>query len=287
MILVAVVKSAAMPTLTHVIPPSDARSVTGLTTIDNRLFVLRFPCNQRLEQYELSTYKLQGTLRVKSLSDDYARNGLTSCNVNSCLYVCDYGGDMVYRIDLLSNNKVYRWPVGDGPSGVSVNDSSNLLVTCHTTKKIQEYTSKGSLVREICFPFSETHWPMYTVQVDRDRFVVSRRGAVSDVIEIDPQGRRLVSYRDKLQSTTKHQFNEPHHFTVDGDGGCIFVADVNNNRILVLDRKSISAREFNPSAESGLKEPYCIYLDKSRGLLFVGEFKRLSGRILIFTNDWS
>jgi hypothetical protein len=69
--------------------------IVGLTSVDSRrLFVLRAPSEQKIEVYETTTFKLQQTLNVAGLSD-YSdvrgNNDLTSCVVNNCLYVSDYG----------------------------------------------------------------------------------------------------------------------------------------------------------------------------------------------------
>ena len=151
-LFISVVQSSSTPTLTHVISADGDRDVVGVTSVDNRLFVLRSPSQQSIEVYDLKTFTLQQqTLKVKGLSDwRNSFNGLTACVVNKCLYVSDINNATVYKIDLTVDNKISKWSVGGGPRGLSINTACNLLVACFKDRKIQEYTTSGSLVREIC-----------------------------------------------------------------------------------------------------------------------------------------
>jgi len=63
----------------------------------------------------------------------------------------------------------------------------------------------------------------------------------------------------------------PAGLAVDEDEN-ILVADCNNNRLLVLDRSLTSAREMSVSVDVGLKGPYSLCYDKSRGRLYIGEW---------------
>jgi hypothetical protein len=89
-------------------------------------------------------------LNVTGLNDS-GDNDLTSCVVNNCLYVSDCINATVYKIELTGDNQVFKWRVeGDSkPYGLSINTACNLLVSCYDDNKLLEYTSSGSLVREI------------------------------------------------------------------------------------------------------------------------------------------
>jgi hypothetical protein len=144
---------SSTPTLRHVIGAADGGSgcVVGVTSVDDRLFVLRDPSEERIEVYELKTFTLQQqTLQVTGLSDSYGNNGLTACVMNKCLYVSDCDNAAVYKVELRVDNKICKWSVGRGPCGLSINSACNLLVACWDDEKIEEYeTRSGSLVREI------------------------------------------------------------------------------------------------------------------------------------------
>ena len=54
--------------------------------------------------------------------------------------------------------------------------------------------------------------------------------------------------------------------------GNIFVDDVYNNKLLVLDRSLTSAREMSVSVDGGLEGPSSLCYDKARGRLYIGEW---------------
>jgi hypothetical protein len=107
---------------------------------------------------------------------------------------------------------------------------------------------------------------------------------VCDVVEVDVNGRAVVSYTNQLQSTTRQKFSWPRHLAVDENNEYIFVADYDNNRIVILSRsRSLHcARELDVmSVYGGLQSPSSLHFDESQGRLFVGE---LIGqrRVLVF-----
>ena len=209
--------------------------------------------------------------------------------------VSDYYDDTVYKVQLTVDNKISKWSVGGGPRGLSINTACNLLVACYDDKKIQEYTTSGSLVREICLKSNDgkSLSPRHVIQLTSGQFVVSCcevTYGVDDVVELDANGQVLVSYRNQLQSTTKQNFSYPRHLAVDKNNEFILVADNCNNRIVILSRSlNCRAREFNVmSVDGGLQYPRCLHFNESQGRLFVGEGSDLSGggqrRVLVFDN---
>jgi 6-phosphogluconolactonase (cycloisomerase 2 family) len=276
--------------LRHVIGADGGSGfVVGVTSVDDRLFVLRFPSQQRIEVYDLKTFTLQQTLQVTGLSDNY-HNGLTACVMNKCLYVSDYDKADVYKVELRVDNKISKWSVGHGPRGLSINSACNLLVACWHDQKIEEYeTTSGSLVREIRLqPYDgKSLSPLDVIELTSGQFLVSCRVGddVYDVVEVDVNGRVVVSYTNQLQSTTKHKFDVPRRLAVNKNNECILVADCNNDRVVILSRSlNRCAREFDvTSVDGGLKSPSCVHFDESQRRLFVGEV-RGQCRVSVFDN---
>jgi hypothetical protein len=254
----------------HVNDDSRRRTV-GMTSVDSRrLFVLRSPSEQKIEVYETTTFKLQQILNVAGLRDNIF-NDLTSCVVNNGLYVSDFRNTTIYKIELTGDNHVFKWQVDDSrkPYGLSINDACNLLVTCCDDKKLLEYTSSGSLVRGIRLEWTMSPW--HAIQLTSDQFVVctsydDRRSYDydddddddddDDVVEVNSRGQVVVSYKNQLQSTTRHQFDEPRHLAVDKSNECIFIAEHGNDRIVMLSRSLKCAREFNASLDGIRLRPW-------------------------------
>jgi hypothetical protein len=275
------------PSLTHVISDDDRRIVVDVTSTDSHLFVLRNPSQQHIQVYDTMTFKQQGTLQVKNLSDDTSASGLITCLTYKCVYVSDTRKDIVYKIDLSCNNQVFSWHVDRIPLGLSINTDCNLLVACCWAIKIQEYTTSGSLVREICLELNDVKLsPWHAIQLTSNQFVVSCWNETNDeydVVEVDTKGRNFVSYTKQLQSTTHCKFNVPRRLSLGKNNDSILVADYENDRIVILNRSLNCAHELNMMSEDdGFKLPTCIYFDESHNRLFVGEF---DGQCRVFVLD--
>jgi DNA-binding beta-propeller fold protein YncE len=264
-----------------------------LVIVLRRPSLQRRPIQQSIQMYDLQTFTIrQETLKVNGLGDHWL-NRLAVCFVNKFLYVSDHVNAAVYIVQLEVDNKIAKWSVSDGPSGLSINNASNLLVACWRYKKIQEYTSSGSLVREILLRSNDGNFlsPLHAIQMTNGQFVVScwcLNSGVHDVVEVDANGQVVVSYSKQLQSTTQQYFSWPRHLAVDKNNECILVADCFNKRVVLLSRSmNCNAREFNVmSVDGGLQYPQCLHLNESQGRLFVGECNHMSDgcqrRILVF-----
>jgi DNA-binding beta-propeller fold protein YncE len=271
--------------LRHVIEADDGSGgVVGVTSVDDRLFVLRFASKERIEVYELKTFTLQQqTLQITGLNVS-GSNGLTACVMNKCVYVSDNENAGVYKVELRVDNKICKWSVGKGPCGMSINSACNLLVACDYN--IEEYeTRSGSLVREIRLKSNDDKSldPWHVIQLTSGQFLVS---CYNDVVEVDVNGRVVVSYTNQLQSTNKHKFYWPRRLAVDKNNECILVADCGNDRIVILSRSlNRCARQFDvTSLHGGLKRPSCVDFDESQRRLFVGEGFDSQRRVLVFDN---
>ena len=80
------------------------------------------------------------------------------------------------------------------------------------------------------------------------------------------------------------QMNEPKGLAVDREGR-VLVADVVNNRLLVIDQSLSSAHEMSVSVFGGLQDPYSLWYDQPRRRLYIGEFSELNkGRVIVIDN---
>jgi sugar lactone lactonase YvrE len=253
--------------------------VAGLTSVDDRLFVLRSPNRQQIESYDASRFALQKLVTINKLSDDgeHWRNGLTSCDTNKCLYVSDYGRNTIHRVNLRQDNKL-SWPVEGGPCGLSVNSSCNLLIACAAVHKVKEFTADGQLVREVHLQHNES--PLHAIQLTSDLIAVCYARPIGGVLEVDLSRQVATSYARHVEAATRRQFASPDRMAFDRTSDCILIADRNNNRIVSVNRSFYEVYNLSIATGVRLDEPQCLCFDESRGLLYVGE--RNGGRVLVF-----
>jgi len=193
---------------------------------------------------------------------------MTACARNKCLYLSNYYTDSVHRVELSGSNAAKKWSVDICPRGLSVNIAHNLVVACEAANKLQEYTTHGSLVREIRLQAGVTE-PYHAIQLSTGDYVVSwfiPWGMVS-VVGVDGQ---VVHSYGQPQTLDVGQMKNATSLAVTKNDD-ILVADDGNNRILSINRSADCVQELALSVDGGMQEPHGLCLDESLGRLYVGE----------------
>jgi len=143
--------------------------VAAVTSLGDDVFVVRWVTQQQVEVYDAVSCTLQRHITVQGLGE--YTYGLAACAHYKCLYISDptrYRGSL-QRAELSGSNAVKTWSVAEDPRGVSVNRAHNVVVACRGA--LQEYTTHGSLVREICLQADVTR-PWHAVQLSSGDYVV-------------------------------------------------------------------------------------------------------------------
>jgi len=265
----------SVPTLTHVIPSQDSHRVNAVTSLDDDVFVTRYT-SQQVEVYDAITSTLRRHITVEGLSG--CVSGITACTRNKCLYLSNNDNNSVNRVELSDSNTLKQWSVASFPVGLSVNIAHNLVVTCKGANKLQEYTTQGSLVREICLQSGVTS-PWHAIQLSSGDYVVSQWMSPGVVSVVGVDGQVVHSY-GQSETSNVGQMEFPTSLAVTRNDN-ILVADEHNNRILLMNRSMDCIQELALSVDSGIHHPYGLCLDESRGRLYIGE-EGGQNRVLIF-----
>ena len=256
--------------LTHVIRPPPQCSnpdVVAITSLGYDVFVLRCWSGSQVEVYDARTFTLQRQIKIPGLgSPSY---GLAASIRYNCLYASDYNNSRIHRVDLSDSSAVKQWSVASRPRGLSVNKEHNVVVACQRAHKLQEYTTHGTLVREISLLQVGMTYPWHAIQLSTSDYVVSQHtsaGAVS-VVGLDGQ---VVHRYDQSQASSVGLMNHPASLAVTKNDD-ILVADQSNNRILSLDSSLSCAQVLALPIDSGLQQPSGLCLDETRGRLYISE----------------
>ena len=261
------------PTLTHVIPSQGRESVNAVTSLDNDVFVVRYNTHQ-VEVYDAKTFTLHSHITIPGVKPwSY---GIAACARNNCIYLSNAVNNRVHRIALSDGNAVKKWSVANGLRGLSVNKECNLVVACLGANKLQEYTTSGKFVREICLQAGVTD-PWHAIQLSTGDYVVSQYTSSGVVSVVGVDGKVVCKYGQSLTSDVG-QMKHPSSLAVTKNDD-ILVADTHNNRILSINRSTGCVQEL--SINVGLQWPNGLCLDESRGRLYVGE-ECGQRRVLIF-----
>jgi len=272
---VCVDSNSSPPTVTHV--TSKGGNVDGVTSLGDDVFVVRSKSQQRIEVYDANTFTLQRHITVPGL--DGNSYGLVACPKNNCLYASDCDNHSIHRVDLSGSNAVLKWSVPRWPRGLSVNSEHNLLVVCLSARKLQIFTTHGTLLRDIQLP-ADIEYQWHAVQLSTGQFLFSHGGSLHRVCLVGVDGAVVRSYGGQ-QGSQLTQMNEPAGLAVDREGR-VLVADEYNNRLLVIDQSLSSAHEMSVSVDGGLKQPISLWYDQSRRRLYIGEWS--GGRLITIDN---
>ena len=264
----------------------EGEEVSGVTSLDNEIFVLRWKgpqgCDQ-VEVYDVITYHLQRCLTVPNI---HGFIDMTSSEHYHCLYIGDHIVECVHRLEVRGAST--RWPVNDKPTGLSVNAAHNVLVTCRLVRKIKEFSSHGDVLRELTLPDDVIH-PRHTIQSRSGQFIVCHGwpgDPIYRVCMISADGRHIVHSHGCQWGSDIGQYRVPRYLAVD-DSEFVYVADVNNRRVTLLSPTLNYMREV-VSSDKLKWDPNRLYLDVQRRRLYVtdNEWKDgrfTAGRVVVFS----
>jgi len=261
---------------TRIIQSQNSDGVWAVTSLDDDVFVVRCS-SQSIQVYDAVTFTLKRQIAVPTLGP--WPHDITACTRNKCLYLSDYYQCNVRRVEVAGSNAVKKiWPVASGPAGLSVNKAFNLVVTCCGANFLQEYTTHGTLVREICLQAGVTS-PWHAVQLSTGDYVVSQHKLLGVVSVVGVDGQVVHSYgQSETSDVGQMEFSRSLAVTKNDD---ILVADEGNNRILSISRSTGCVQELAVSVDGGIQSPYGLCLDESRDRLFIGEWGG-QHRLLVF-----
>jgi len=258
----------------------------GVTLLAGDIYLLRRKERDQVEVYDVITYRLQRRLTVPNAR---CFIDMTSCEHNRCVYMGDYRGKCVHRLDV--QGAVKRWAVNDLPAGLSVNAAHNVLVTCPFVRKIKEFSSHGDLLRELTLPDDVTR-PWHAIQTRSGQFIVCHGGRyvpVHRVCMISDDGRHIVHSHGGQRGSDTDQYKWPRHLAVD-DNESVFVADCVNRRVKLLSPTLQYVGQVVSPGQLRWSHSARLYLDTQRRHLYVAgnewneeQRKHTSGRVAVFT----
>jgi len=273
---VCVDSKSSSPTVIHVIPRGNW--VSGVTSLGEEVFAVRSYNQQKIEVYDANTFTLQRHITVLGLGPN--PQDLAACPHNNCLYASDWNNSSVHRVELSGNNAVMKWSVASNPRGLSVNIEHNLLAVSHSERKLQIFTTRGTVLQNIQLQ-ADIEYPSHAVQLPTGQYLVSHAGSLHRVCLVGVDGAVVRSYGGQKGSQLT-QMNEPRGLAVDREGR-VLVADQSNNRLLVIDQSLSSAYEMSVCVDGGLKCPWSLWYDQSRRRLYIGELN-VGGRVIVIDN---
>ena len=179
-------------------------------------------------------FYFQRTIMVEEIDNPW--DIVASGNV---LYVSEKSTRLIHRIQL-PDESVSNWSVDGYRLTLSISKNGNVIVASWDSNNILEYTSDGTLVRQIAVNrIDRNHVGLqHAIQLEGDKFLVSQDTETNNrVCMIDNTGKVIKCYGERFGPGMGY-FNlqiESADLTI-GRNGSILVADAHDNRIVQLKR---------------------------------------------------
>jgi len=248
----------------------EGEPVWGVTSLDNNLYVLRDnKSSEQIEVYDIDSYHLLRHLTVPGLGIAY---DMVACRHNRCAYISDFTHDSIHRV-ALSGATVTHWPVNDTPARLSLTYRHGVLVSCREVRKIKEFSTDGQLLHVLTLP-QDVVSPRHTIQLSSGQFIVchgNHDDPLHRVCLIGSDGSVVKSFGGPAPDSGSQHLHTPAHMAVDRNE-FVFVADVNNDRVLLLSPQLTYVRDV-VSREQCRWGPLRVHLDSDRRRLYVVDNK--------------
>jgi len=146
----------------------------GVTTVKDKIFVLSSKLNRgmsRIVEKQIRMYNANGFTFCSQIDlpadCDYwgARGDIVSCAYYNCLYVSD--ARCVAKITIIGMPEQFlftKWPTENELTNLSVTEQHTVLASCMLVRTIKEYTTDGTLLREVRLP-QPVGYPLQAIQV--------------------------------------------------------------------------------------------------------------------------
>jgi len=239
--------------------------VTGITKLRNEIYIMvcRSGVNSAME---LSVFEDRIPFRLQKqmeMNQTGLLEEMESCEKESCLFVCGWTGQCVWKISIETEklHKPIKWMTLDYvPYCMTVTSDGELLIVNQPSSILRIYGSDATLLRSIQFPAYIKN-PYNAVKTSIGNFLIFNQEEEEEKKEEDDAdekkegetGSRQRKHKKKINyfvreltsdgqtvirnffpSNETQQLNRPMYLSIDSDDQ-VFVADMNNDRVILLD----------------------------------------------------
>ena len=247
--------------------PTSGISVRGVTSLDDQLYLLLLRNDSQVAVYSANNYTLPRYLNVPGYKPTDSSD-IAACIQHKSLYMTDSANRCV-QLYQLANDVRRKWPVRGSPHGLAVTPTGNVLVACQETNRLVELSGEsGEQVREMASQ-ENLRALRHCVQLTGGQVVVCQGGAnYNRVCLLADDGTVARSYGGE-KGSGEGQLNQARHLAVDEDSQLIFVADRDNDRVVVLS----PTLQFVRYIGAGMARPHRLHFDRKKRCLYVVQYK--------------
>jgi len=241
--------------------------VRGVTSLDNKLFVLRNAQRDQVDVYEKYDDYYGNPVEYYSVPGDHVWDITHNVGFGT-VCISDYREREVYEVSLTDASLVDTLRVDNELRGLSV-CNYNILVTCRHPSALVALDCRDLTINKKILLDETIDLPWHAVQLSTGNFAVCHGSGTNmehRVCTVDRSGRIIRSFGSGSGSD-KFQLNVPCHLAVD-ENDFIFVADCLNERVVLLTPKLNFVDYVIENMDS---RPQRLYLDRNSKDLYVGK----------------
>jgi hypothetical protein len=242
------------------------RQVCGMTTMDNKLFVVYDQSDTIYVYTTQPSYTELAKVHVNGLQTSV---DIAACSINSCLYVADSGSECVWKVKI-DEVKVDKWLKGVRTAqSISVTSEGHIVVLILSVpqSRVDIYDTDAVKLSSLQLPCTI---PRRVLQTVNKSFIVCDGSGPSDteqrVCEVNNEGVVVKSYGESRGSHLG-QLYMPWYIVLDSEER-VFVADLDKGRVLLLD-KQFNIRRVLLTWSRDCR-PYRLFYDRETTQLIVG-----------------
>jgi len=219
--------------------------IRGVALLGDHLYVLHMRAGDHLDELDAHNLQLQRQLSVPDESWRHLSD-MASCQRRRRLYISHNTSNCVYVLALTAVEAWSTWMTDGSPWGLSVTpDTGNLFVTMRYVCRVDEYSPEGQCLRRVDLQRSGAFCPWHALQLssipsEPEMLLVGHGDRTDDAVRVG-----LVRVLDGRSGVGKcwyggrpgdsgHLLTRPQHLAI-GRNGTIAVADVFNDRVVLLD----------------------------------------------------
>jgi len=267
----------------------SANNVMGLTSIDNKLFAVGIKSNEifAMSADEPFTRSEKDGIEMTSLMTSavkYPFDMTSSLNIRS-MFVSDFTSKCLWRIGM-DTKQIRRCSIDGSPLTLSTTAADELLVLVKRDKSeasrwnLGLYSTDDAFKRLRTVPLpEEVKDPLHAVKSSSGTFFLAYgTGCLCESAERKRYSEYLIAELSakgeiirRLTPTQAGVRCWPRHLAIDKRDN-LFIADYDNNRVIVMDTRTGVSQTLLTSEEHGVRSPNRLCYIQDKQCLVVGQF---------------
>lgn len=263
----------------HLVKQIDhSPSICGMASLNSCIYVLG---RHFVKAYEdQNPFNLQKTIQTTPRIPDPW--DIVSSELLNCLYVTDQGSQCIWKI-LPEDSQLTVWLNHlENLSTISVSSNGCVLLIKDTRKstQLELYGSDAKLFRAYTLQ-NEIKCPIHAIQKPGGEFIVAHRwrdvSGPWTISQLDQDG-KMINYFKPVD--TEPELNFPCYFSADPRAFRLFVADIENNQVIMFNSNTLRCCKVLLTEENDeIYHPWRICFNVKEGQLIVGQ---LNGFVNIY-----